>query len=414
MSTDQPAIKVRNLGKRYRLGGPVERHSMLRDTIVSTFRSPLQWLAPEPTPEFWALKNVSFDIEPGEVVGIIGKNGAGKSTLLKILSRITTPSEGCVELNGRVGSLLEVGTGFHSELSGRDNIFLSGTILGMKKREIEEKFDAIIKFSEIEPFLDTPVKRYSSGMYVRLAFAVAAHLEPEILLVDEVLAVGDAAFQKKCLGKMGSVAKEGRTVLFVSHNMSAIRQLCPTCLYIHEGHLEKKDLTEKVINYYLESQTPTKPTGIIRIDPAKDFQLTGIKIIDETGKENIQCNCDIPILMELSFKVKKTIPGLYGYLEIRKNDGTVVLVSDSFDSEPNSLDGLIPGIHSFLFKIPERTLGPGNYEIYLNFTSSFNIQSFNVDSPGIVYSFMVFDENSMRGNNRGGFFSTKIKWIRKE
>ncbi len=281
----------------------------------------------------------------------------------------------------------------------------------MKRNEIDAKLDEIVKFSEIEKFLDTPVKHYSSGMYVRLAFAVAAHMDTEILLVDEVLAVGDAQFQKKCMGKMGDVsAKEGRTVLFVSHNMAAMRQLCPSCIFFEGGRLKEKGETDAVITHYLDSQFTEASSGIIKTDINKDFQLTNIRIINDTNQENTHCNCNYPIIIELNFHVKKTIPGVYGYLEIRKNDGTVVLVSDSYDNEPNSLDNLIPGIHSFHVTIPSRTLGVGNYYIYLNFTSSHNIQSFNVDSPGVVYSFLVFDETSQRGNNRGGFFSTKLKW----
>lgn len=240
MSNDKIAIRVSGLGKKYQLGGPQEQYLTLRDAIVNSVKAPMKVFQRAPPDKgFWALKDVSFDVEQGEVVGIIGRNGAGKSTLLKILSRITAPTEGTVELHGRVGSLLEVGTGFHPELNGRENIFLSGSILGMKKREIDAKLDEIVKFSEIEKFLDTPVKRYSSGMYVRLAFAVAAHMDTEILLVDEVLAVGDAQFQKKCMGKMGEVAKEGRTVLFVSHNMNAIEKLCHRCILLSEGKLSK-------------------------------------------------------------------------------------------------------------------------------------------------------------------------------
>ncbi len=409
--TDKIAIRVSHLGKKYQLGGPHEKYHTLRDAMANSLKAPFKAFHRASLEEgFWALKDVSFEVEHGEVVGIIGRNGAGKSTLLKILSRITTPTEGTVEIHGRVGSLLEVGTGFHPEMTGRENIFLNGSILGMKKTEIEQKFDEIIKFSEIEKFVDTPVKRYSSGMYVRLAFAVAAHLEPEILVVDEVLAVGDAAFQKKCLGMMGEVAKEGRTVLFVSHNMAAIRQLCPSCILLDEGRLKEKGRTDTIVSHYLESQLSKCSSGIIKIDANKDFQLTNIRIINGTGDENSHCNCDYTINIELIFNVKKTIPGVYGYLEIRKNDGTIVLVSDSYDNEPNSLDNLVPGIHSVQVTIPPRTLGPGNYHIYLNFASSYNIQSFNVDSPGIVYSFFVFDETSQRGNTRGGFFSTKLKW----
>jgi lipopolysaccharide transport system ATP-binding protein len=253
MPSDHPAIRVSHLGKKYSIGGPQEKYLTFRDAIVNSVKAPFRRFSshsPQPE-EFWALKDVSFDVEQGEVVGIIGRNGAGKSTLLKILSRITSPSEGTVDLYGRVGSLLEVGTGFHPELTGRENIFLSGSILGMKRREIDAKLDDIVKFSEIEKFLDTPVKRYSSGMYVRLAFAVAAHMDTEILLVDEVLAVGDAAFQKKCLGKMGDVAaKEGRTVLFVSHNMAAVQQLCIRGILLDQGKIAfLGDITSAIHQY---------------------------------------------------------------------------------------------------------------------------------------------------------------------
>src|SRR5262249_560161 len=229
------AIRVENLGKSYRVDQARQAapYVTLRESLMDLAKAPLRWWRRRPvlrSEEFWALRDVSFAIEPGEVVGVIGRNGAGKSTLLKILSRIPRPSRGCVELRGRVGSLLEVGTGFHPELTGRENIYLNGVILGMTRREINRKLDAIIEFAELEPFIDTPVKRYSSGMYVRLAFSVAAHINPEILLVDEVLAVGDLAFQKKCLGQMDAVARGGRTVLFVSHQLEALSSLCPHSL----------------------------------------------------------------------------------------------------------------------------------------------------------------------------------------
>jgi len=243
------AIRVENLSKLYTIGARQERHDTIRDALASRLR---RRTSSQPTDEndLWALRDVSFDVHQGEVVGIIGRNGAGKSTLLKILSRITEPTSGRVMLHGRVASLLEVGTGFHPELTGRENIYLNGAILGMRRREIERKFDEIVAFAEIERFLGTPVKRYSSGMYVRLAFAVAAHLEPEILLVDEVLAVGDAQFQRKCLGKMEDVAHEGRTVLFVSHQMNAVQTLCRTCVLLEEGVLAEYDTTNRVINTY--------------------------------------------------------------------------------------------------------------------------------------------------------------------
>jgi len=245
------AIRVSHLSKQYKLGGPQEPYHTFRDAIVNSLKAPMKVFHNAPPVEgFWALKDVSFDVEQGEIVGIIGRNGAGKSTLLKILSRITSPTEGTVELHGRVGSLLEVGTGFHPEMTGCENIFLNGSILGMKKVEIEQKFDEIVKFAEIDKFIDTPVKRYSSGMFVRLAFAVAAHLEPEILLVDEVLAVGDVQFQKKCLGKMREVSEGGRTILFVSHNMEAVSTLCTKGIILEKGHMIYQDDTINSIEYY--------------------------------------------------------------------------------------------------------------------------------------------------------------------
>jgi len=254
------AVRVENLSKRYRIGGPQARYKTIRETLVDMAAAPVRRLRTlgQPSPEnetIWALKDVSFDVKRGEVMGIIGRNGAGKTTLLRILSHITEPTEGYAEIKGRVGSLLEVGTGFHPELTGRENIYLNGAILGMKRAEIDQKFDEIVAFSEIEKFLDTPVKRYSSGMYVRLAFSVAAHLEPEILLVDEVLAVGDAAFQKKCLGKMEGVASEGRTVLFVSHRMEAIEALCHSAVLLDAGCLVVAGKAHSIVEHYLKTTT---------------------------------------------------------------------------------------------------------------------------------------------------------------
>jgi lipopolysaccharide transport system ATP-binding protein len=249
------AIRAAGLSKQFRIGAP-ERYRTLRDTLTDTLTAPFRFLRnggsrSEPVETIWALKDISFDVKAGEVVGIIGRNGSGKSTLLKILSRITEPTEGYADIHGRVGSLLEVGTGFHPELTGRENISLNGAILGMNKAEIQRKFDEIVAFAEVNKFIDTAVKHYSSGMYLRLAFAVAAHMEPEILIVDEVLAVGDAAFQKKCLGKMSDVAGEGRTVLFVSHNMGAIQNLCSKCVWLKAGELASIGETGTVIREYL-------------------------------------------------------------------------------------------------------------------------------------------------------------------
>ena len=266
ISVMQPIIRVENLSKRYRIGGRQEYYT-LRDSMMRTATAPARiaraLLGRSASPgdgargddrHLWAVRDVSFDVMPGEVLGLIGRNGAGKSTLLKLLSRITEPSAGRAEIYGRVGTLLEVGTGFHLELTGRENIYLSGAILGMRRSEIQCKFDEIVAFAEVEKFIDAPVKHYSSGMHVRLGFAVAAHLEPEILLVDEVLAVGDAAFQKKCMGKMGDVARAGRTIIFVSHNMASIESLCSSCLLINSGRLEAKGEPAQIVMRYMASE----------------------------------------------------------------------------------------------------------------------------------------------------------------
>ena len=263
-------IRVENLGKKYVLSHQQqERYTTLRDSIAKNAKNILGSVRKQKSKssnnkeEFWALDNVSFEIKQGDRVGIIGRNGAGKSTLLKILSRITEPTRGRISINGRVASLLEVGTGFHPELTGRENIYLNGAILGMGKTEIKRKFDEIVAFAEIEKFLDTPVKRYSSGMYVRLAFAVAAHLEPEILIVDEVLAVGDAQFQKKCLGKMEDVGKEGRTVIFVSHNMGVVQTLCTRGIFLKQGTVYADDTASNVVSIYLQTLENTESQNLL-------------------------------------------------------------------------------------------------------------------------------------------------------
>jgi len=289
------AIRAESLGKMYRIGARRAPYGRFTETLMRALVAPMRHLRdlgkPVPAEELiWALQDVSFEIKRGEAVGIIGRNGAGKSTLLKVLSRITEPTTGRVELHGRVGSLLEVGTGFHPELTGRENIYLNGAILGMKRAEIQSRFDEIVAFAEIEKFLDTPVKRYSSGMYVRLAFAVAAHLEHEILLVDEVLAVGDAAFQRKCLGKMGSVAREGRTVLFVSHNMAAVRHLCQRGLVLKKGIVSFIGTADQAIESYLsqlavdDSQNSDGACSYTSVpSPGQRFAVLRVEILDESG-----------------------------------------------------------------------------------------------------------------------------------
>jgi lipopolysaccharide transport system ATP-binding protein len=347
MNDKNIAIRVKNLGKKYTIGGPKEQYLTLRDAIVNTVKAPFKHA--QTNEGFWALKDVSFDVEQGDVVGIIGRNGAGKSTLLKILSRITAPTEGTVELHGRVGSLLEVGTGFHPELTGRENIFLSGSILGMKKREINSKMDEIVKFSEIEKFLDTPVKRYSSGMYVRLAFAVAAHMDTEILVVDEVLAVGDAQFQKKCLGKMGQVSKnEGRTVLFVSHQMGTITQLCKSAILLKNGQISQRGLVSDVVAGYMNQVIGDSVGYSATQMGSRDMVIAKAEAFDENGNPSSVFTHTQPITISISCKVNKWISGTelrIGVRDSRRNVFTTdtELITDNKKPEMIVAKAVIPG-----------------------------------------------------------------------
>jgi lipopolysaccharide transport system ATP-binding protein len=372
MSSNHPAIRVSHLSKQYKLGGPQEPYHTLRDAIVSSLKAPMKVFHKTPPVEgFWALKDVSFDVEQGEIVGIIGRNGAGKSTLLKILSRITTPTEGTVELHGRVGSLLEVGTGFHQELTGRENIYLSGSILGMKRREIDAKLDDIVKFSDIEKFLDTPVKRYSSGMYIRLAFAVAAHLEPEILLVDEVLAVGDAAFQKKCLGKMSEVAKEGRTVIFVSHNMNAIEQLCTYGILIENGRIKQKGPNVgQIIKSYLfpEDHEMLLNQWDNRGDEYENpwFKPNKFFITDSFGNNlNNPVSNNQDIWLQIEGRIDRLDPALEIGYSITNESGIFLYYSFFNDHEVSKWPVFSPGEIVLKTKIPKRFLNEGIYTIEL-------------------------------------------------
>ncbi|MER2998302.1 ABC transporter ATP-binding protein [Pontibacter populi] len=360
----------------------------------------------------WALRDINFNVKEGEVLGIIGKNGAGKSTLLKLLSRTTSPTTGSIKMKGRIASLLEVGTGFHPELSGRNNIYLNGAILGMTRQEVKHKFDEIVDFSGIERYVDTPVKRYSSGMYVRLAFAVAAHLEPDILIVDEVLAVGDAEFQKKAIGKMQDVSKgENRTVLFVSHNMGAVKELCNRGLLLENGCVKFLGDINDVVNRYLhDSFNNTSNPVYFATQTNKDFQLVSAYLQNESGVLAQDYECESDIFLFLKCCVRNRIPGLYGYVTITKSDGTILIESDTFDILPNTLDNLNLGEHIFRIIIPRRTLSIGEYVVYINFTSSYNFGGFNVDSPGEILKFYVNDTATKRGNTRRSQLSTILKW----
>jgi len=374
----RPIVIVEKLSKHYNLytSGGIDHRSIgyhaftFRNALTDVYHSAKRFFGmgsqdPRPkTTAFWALRDVSFNVQRGQVVALIGRNGAGKSTLLKILSRITEPTEGTIRLRGRVASLLEVGTGFHPELTGRENIYLNGTILGMRKVEIDRKFDQIVAFSEIEKFLDTPVKRYSSGMYVRLAFAIAAHLEPEILIVDEVLAVGDYAFQKKCLGKMRDVATgDGRTVFFVSHNMGAMSQLCEVGIQLEQGKVKTIGPVKDVIKSYMKSGLSHNAAyAEFEIESAKPGQFLSTAILHSEGSSlSTDFSCDEPIAIRLRYEVRQVVAGTYLTLYLQNMEGTTVLFSDIRDTSPDIGERLGVGIHTFTVMIPSRLLAPTTY-----------------------------------------------------
>jgi len=416
---NQPIITIKGVGKRYNINHQHGRYLALRDVIMNIVRSPFKYLKTkakkmagiETKEEFWALKDVSATIQKGEVIGIIGPNGSGKSTLLKILTGITPPTEGEIVMYGKVASLLEVGTGFHPELTGRENIFLNAAIIGMSRKEVTEKFDAIVEFSGVGKFLDTPVKYYSSGMYVRLAFSVAAHMEPDILLVDEVLAVGDAEFQKKCLGKMEEVtSQDGRTILFVSHNMAAIAQLCTKCILLKKGKVEAIGDTKDVINQYLQSiQTSHKASLEFPEDTKKEFQILSLQLKNDKGQTIRNFTCDEDVFIEIGCMSRKPLPDLYGDINLFK-DGSIMLDSDSFDTGHNEFANLPEGRYLFSLKIPKRTLGHGVYDINIAFASSHASSGFKVDGYNGITSFQVNDYTTDRGDRRGGHFSMLIDW----
>lgn len=364
-------IEVRGLSKSYMIKHEgKENYTALRDVLANNAKKIFSFSGWKPKKftqeEFWALKDINFDIEAGDRVGIIGRNGAGKSTLLKILSRITEPSQGSIKIKGRIASLLEVGTGFHPELSGRENIFLNGAILGMSRNEIKKHFDAIVDFAEVERFLDTPVKRYSSGMYVRLAFAVAAHLEPEILIVDEVLAVGDAQFQKKCLGKMEDVSKnEGRTVLFVSHNMGVVAQLCTSAVLLNKGTIDFIGSVSAVVDKYLRNQSFTNEfqhnKEAIGIKP--NF-IKSIKIKNEAGENVSSFSFDQHIVIEFSCQISNYTPDLLIGIGMQDKTNSRVFtvvkeVEYFFNPEISEISGTLklpnslfaPNVYSFVFAL---------------------------------------------------------------
>jgi lipopolysaccharide transport system ATP-binding protein len=359
-------IRVEGLSKKYVLGHQSEGRSQyksLRDVVADGARSMFRRKERSERDEFWALRDVDFEIRQGDRVGIIGRNGAGKSTLLKVLSRIVEPTTGRIGIKGRVASLLEVGTGFHPELTGRENIFLNGAILGMSRREIDRKFDEIVAFAEVERFLDTPVKRYSSGMYVRLAFAVAAHLEPEILIVDEVLAVGDAQFQKKCLGKMEDVGKEGRTVIFVSHQMGTITQLCNKGIYLKQGSVVCQGSINETVKQYV--MTGSSDNGLVKFSPTVKKQPVFCKQISisssidstPTGEVDIR----YPFYINLDYEVIQAISNIEISVRISTADGRAVFTTNQSDYSPSAVEQRSAGMYRSSIEVPGMFLMPGSY-----------------------------------------------------
>lgn len=430
-------IKVENLSKLYQLGevgtgtishdlnrffakvrgkeDPFAKVGQLNDRTQQINKSTNQrfnLFATANEEHVWALKDINFEVKQGEVLGIIGKNGAGKSTLLKLLSRVTAPTTGSIKVKGRVASLLEVGTGFHPEMTGRENIFMNGTILGMTRREIQSKLDEIVDFAGIAKYLDTPTKRYSSGMSVRLAFAVAAFLEPEILIVDEVLAVGDAEFQKRAIGKMQDISKgEGRTVLFVSHNMNSIKNLCNRGILLNKGQVVDTGTISAVVSGYLKGEINqlTNNPVLLKEDVNKKFQLIYAALLDSNFNLKNKFECDEDIFVSIHCQSREKIPGLYGYLTITNNEGLIIIENDTFDFTNDFSENLNQGLNKFKLILPKRILSEGSYLIYINFSSKLN-NTFNVDSPKDILRFDVEDTFTKRGASRRSLLSTIIKW----
>lgn len=410
-------ILVKNITKKYEIGEK-DRNPGLRDAITNFFSLPLKYFKNKTLFKknfFWALKGVSFEIKRGEVVGIIGKNGAGKSTLLKILSRITEPTNGEAEIRGRVGSLIEVGTGFHEELTGRENIFLNGAILGMKKKEVEERFEDIVKFSGMRKFLDTPIKRYSSGMYVRLAFSVAAHLDTDILFIDEVLSVGDTEFQAKSLGKVKDVAESGRTVIFVSHNMNSITQFCTRCLVIKDGKIAYDGDPDSAISYYLSQEVNYFGEKKFKNDSKKIMQFSKFSIKNMGKKISSILDINKPIEVEVEYKLREKITKGLVSLSITSPEGVVLLKTEDIDLDHSLLKERKPGNYKASFVIPPNIINIGNYylsgacEIWGH--SDFSRQKLD-EQDG--FQFECVDGEGKINGQKVGVIAPKFKWNTKK
>ena len=418
-------IKAENLSKRYRIGSAVANYGSLRESLAGAATAPLRRFSsllrkgsgqdgkvfPGNNPYIWALKDVSFEIRQGDVVGIIGRNGAGKSTLLKVLSRITRPTQGKAHIRGRVGSLLEVGTGFHPELTGRENIYLNGAVLGMKRAESDRKFDEIVDFAEIEKFLDTPVKRFSSGMYMRLAFSVAAHLETEILLVDEVLAVGDATFQKKCLGKMSNIANQGRTILFVSHNMPAVKSLCQRGILINAGAIDCYGEISHCVNRYIENSTKSQNIWQSTEPKNSSVFLKSVRVVNNQGNVLASYPHDEPFKVQVDFEITSPVTNIYLALHIHDTDHTTVIFSRDFESDDEKLLSRMPGRYTYFVEIPAPLLIPGTYKISVHVAQSSPGKV--IDRADYICPFEIFDNGSVYarlGYPWWGKISTPLKW----
>jgi lipopolysaccharide transport system ATP-binding protein len=405
-------IEVTTLGKQYRRGGKQAVYRTLREDLLSLMTGGLVGRRDRKSANesFWALRDVSLTIDEGEVVGLIGRNGAGKSTLLKVLSRITKPTEGQAQLYGRVGALLEVGTGFHQELTGRENVFLAGTILGMRRSEVKAKFDEIVAFSEMEDFLDTPVKHYSSGMSVRLAFSVAAHLEPEIMLIDEVLAVGDAAFQRKCLGKMSQVALVGRTILFVSHNMEAIQKLCTRAIFIENGRVSFDGDPKDAVDRYLEDDAVCLSVEFPE-NPSAAMKLRRLELVDTAGNPATgSLETADGLRVGIEYDINRAVRGAQVLLQIMDGGGALLSTSDA-DTVPERLEGRQPGRYKALIEIPPRLLGSGYYSLSCNMGIPFQV---DYDPNYNALAFRVVDNRrtagSWRHNRPPGRLGLELPW----
>lgn len=414
---NSPIIEIKNVSKKYKITHWQGGYVALRDIITNIFKNPFRFLKRkaekiirgESREDFWALHNINFSVEKGEVIGIIGANGAGKSTLLKILTRITPPTTGEIRINGKVSSLLEVGVGFHPELTGRENIFFYGAVLGMTRQEIIKKFDNIVEFAGMQRFLDTQVKKYSSGMYVRLAFSVAAHMEPDVLLIDEVLAVGDAEFQKKCLEKMRSAAKnENRTILFVSHNMNAVRSLCGRCVLLNKGEIRMIGDTNEVIDEYLKHKEQVGKEAVYNysINPNKDVNISKIRVLNEDGAVSSLIEAGKPFSLEIEYKINRPVSQTRIMVNCINESGAHVFMARDSDKSPELFSVREPGNYKTLFTFPatnEISLGKGEYILGVRVTSD----------PTIDYDIPItIRDSAKRFANNPGIILVSSKWTR--